>query len=72
MFLHIGVAVRTNIVIDDKLMAQALKLGGYRTKRRAVEEGLRLLVRLRRQERARRLRGKLDWDGSLDDLRRDR
>jgi Arc/MetJ family transcription regulator len=64
--------MRTNIVIDDKLMAQALKLGGYRTKRRAVEEGLRLLVRLRRQERARRLRGKLDWHGSLDDLRRDR
>ncbi len=64
--------MRTNIVIDDKLMAQALKLGGYTTKRRAVEEGLRLLVRLRRQERARRLRGKLDWQGSLDDLRRDR
>lgn len=64
--------MRTNIVIDDKLMAQALKLGGYRTKRRAVEEGLRLLVRLRRQERARRLRGELDWQGSLDDLRRDR
>lgn len=64
--------MRTNIVIDDKLMAQALKLGGYRTKRRAVEEGLRLLVRLRRQERARRLRGKLDWQGSLDELRRDR
>ena len=64
--------MRTNIVIDDKLMAQALKLGGYRTKRHAVEEGLRLLVRLRRQERARRLRGKLDWHGSLDDLRRDR
>lgn len=64
--------MRTNIVIDDKLMAQALKLGGYRTKRRTVEEGLRLLVRLRRQERARRLRGKLDWQGSLDELRRDR
>ncbi len=64
--------MRTNIVIDDDLMAQALKLGGYRTKRRAVEEGLRLLVRLRRQERARRLRGKLDWQGSLDELRRDR
>ncbi len=64
--------MRTNIVIDDKLMAQALKLGGYRTKRRAVEEGLRLLVRLRRQERARRLRGKLDWQGSLDELRRAR
>ncbi len=64
--------MRTNIVIDDDLMAQALKLGGYRTKRRAVEEGLRLLVRLHRQERARRLRGKLDWQGSLDELRRDR
>ncbi len=64
--------MRTNIEIDDKLMAQSLKLGGYRTKRRAVEEGLRLLVRLRRRERARRLRGKLDWEGALDELRRDR
>ena len=64
--------MRTNIVIDDDLMTQALKLGGYKTKRRAVEEGLRLLVRLRRQERARRLRGKLDWQGSLDELRRNR
>ena len=45
--------MRTNIVIDDKLMAQALKLGGYKNKRRAGGGGLRLLGRVRRQDRER-------------------
>ena len=64
--------MRTNIEIDDSLMADALKAGGYRTKKAAVEEGLRLLVRTRNQARIRQLRGKLRWDGSLDEMRRDR
>lgn len=63
--------MRTNIVIDDDLMRRALKLSGLKTKRATVEEGLRLLVRLNRQKRIRGLRGKLEWEGSLDDLRRD-
>ncbi len=64
--------MRTNIEIDDALMAEALKAGGYRTKKAAVEEGLRLLVRTRNQARIRQLRGKLRWEGSLDEMRRDR
>ena len=64
--------MRTNIDINDELMAEALKAGGCRTKKAAVEEGLRLLVRTRRQGRIRKLRGKLRWEGSLDEMRRDR
>ena len=64
--------MRTNVVIDDALMAEALKLSGVKTKRQAIEEGLRLLVRTRRQGRVRRLRGTLKWEGSLDDMRRDK
>jgi Arc/MetJ family transcription regulator len=63
--------MRTNIVIDDTLMADALKASGVRTKREAVELGLRTLVRIRRQEGIRRLRGKLNWEGDLDEMRAD-
>lgn len=63
--------MRTNVVIDDDLMDEALKVSGLKTKRQAIEEGLRLLVRTRRQGRVRRLRGALRWGGSLDDMRRD-
>ena len=64
--------MRTNIVIDESLMRRALKLSGLKTKRAAVEEGLRLVVRLHGQKRTRRLRGTLGWRGSLDEMRRDR
>ncbi len=64
--------MRTNIDIDDALMAKALKASGHRTKKATVEEALRLLVRTRRQGRLRRLRGKLRWEGSLDEMRRER
>jgi Arc/MetJ family transcription regulator len=63
--------MRTNIVIDDKLMADALKASGARTKREAVELGLRTLVRLQRQGQIKRLRGKIEWQGDLDAMRRD-
>lgn len=64
--------MRTNIVIDDKLMKETLRATGLKTKREAVELGLRTLLRLRRQEQIRRFRGKLDWQGDLDAMRRDR
>ena len=64
--------MRTNIVIDDKLMRDTLRLTGLKTKREAVELGLRTLVRLRRQEKIRSQRGKLKWRGDLDAMRRDR
>ncbi len=67
--LHI---MRTNIVIDDKLMQATLQATGLRTKREAVEMGLRTLLRLRRQETVRAYRGKLDWQGDLDAMRTDR
>lgn len=63
--------MRTNIVIDDKLMNDALKATGLKTKREAVELGLRTLLRLSRQVRIRRFRGKLQWQGDLDAMRRD-
>ena len=61
--------MRTNIVIDDKLMKETLRLTGLRTKREAVELGLRTVVRLRKQEEIRRFRGKLHWQGDLDAMR---
>ena len=61
--------MRTNIVIDDKLMADALKATGLETKKEAVEEGLKLLVRQNKQQEIRKLRGKLQWEGDLDEMR---
>ena len=64
--------MRTNIVIDDKLMKETLRLTGLKTKREAVELGLRTVVRLRKQEDIRRFRGKLNWQGDLDAMRMDK
>jgi Arc/MetJ family transcription regulator len=64
--------MRTNIVIDDKLMKDTLRMTGLKTKREAVELGLRTLLRLRKQAEIRRFRGKLNWQGDLDAMRRDR
>ena len=64
--------MRTNIVIDDKLMTDALRVTGLRTKREAVELGLRTVLRLSKQADIRRLRGKLQWYGDLDAMRRDK
>jgi len=63
--------MRTNIVIDDKLMREALRATGLKTKREAVEQGLRALLRLSRQAEIRRLRGKLEWQGDLNAMRSD-
>jgi Arc/MetJ family transcription regulator len=64
--------MRTNIVIDDKLMEDTLRLTGLKTKREAVELGLRTLLRLQQQEKIRQFRGKLSWDGDLDAMRVDK
>ena len=61
--------MRTNIVIDDELMADALKASGLSTKKEAVEEGLKLLIRRNKQQEIRKLKGKLKWDGNLDEMR---
>lgn len=64
--------VRTNIEIDDKLMKDALRATGAKTKKEAVELGLRTLVELRAQEKARELRGKITWEGDLNAMRTDK
>jgi Arc/MetJ family transcription regulator len=63
--------MRTNVVIDDELMEATLKATGLKTKREAVELGLRTLLRLKKQAEIRRYRGKLDWQGNLDAMRSD-
>lgn len=62
--------MRTNIVIDDKLMVEAMAASGAKSKREAVEAGLRSLVRLKQQGELRKLRG-IGWDGDLEAMRRD-
>ena len=64
--------MRTNIVIDDELMAEVMEATGIQTKREAVEMGLKVLLRLKKQEGIRKYRGKLDWQGDLNDMRTDR
>lgn len=64
--------MRTNVVVVDRLMRDALRLTGLKTKREAVELGLQTLVRLGKQAKIRHLRGKLAWRGDLDGLRRDK
>ena len=66
-----AVAMRTNIVIDDKLIAEAIKVTGASTKKEAVELGLKALVQLKRQEQIRGLRGKLKWKDDLERMRLD-
>lgn len=61
--------VRTNIVIDDDLLADALEATGAKSKREVVELGLAMLVKLSRQERIKEFRGKLRWQGDLEAMR---
>ena len=64
--------MRTNIVIDETLIQDVLKETGLKTKREAVERGLKLLLRLSRQARIREFRGKLRWEGNLDEQRQNK
>lgn len=63
--------MRTNIEIDDTLMANAMKATGLKTKRETVEEALRRVAQLEAQLEIRKWRGKLPWVGDLDEMRRD-
>ncbi len=63
------IAMRTNIEIDDNLMADALKATGLSTKKETVELGLKTLIKLNKQASIRALRGKLKWEGSLEEMR---
>ncbi len=61
--------MRTNIVVDDNLMSEALKLSNIKTKKSVVETALKLLVQVKKQEEIRNLRGKLNWEGDLAEMR---
>jgi len=63
--------MRTNIVIDDNLMSDALQVTGLKTKKEAVELGLKTLIRLKKQEEIKKFKGKLKWEGDLDSMRTD-
>ena len=64
--------MRTNIVIDDSLMKEALAVSGKKTKKDTVEEALRLMIKLKHQQAIRSLRGKLHWEGNLEEMREDK
>jgi Arc/MetJ family transcription regulator len=64
--------MRTNVVIDDELMAQAMAYSGLKTKRAVIEEALRTLITLKSQEQVRELKGELPWDGDLNVMREGR
>ena len=64
--------MRTNIVIDDSLMNEALVISGYKTKKETVEEGLKLLIAMRSQAKVKRFRGKMNWEGDLATMRTDK
>ena len=64
--------MRTNIVIDDKLIRKAMKATGLKTKRAVVEAGLKLLIQVKAQTGIRNLRGKVNWEGNLDEMRASR
>ena len=61
--------MRTNIEINDKLMKDVLKATGIKTKKEAVELGLKTLIRLKKQENIKNFRGELNWTGDLDEMR---
>ncbi|MBI5592156.1 MAG: type II toxin-antitoxin system VapB family antitoxin [Deltaproteobacteria bacterium] len=63
--------MRTNIIIDDALMEQALGISGFKTKKETVEEALKLLIKIKKQAQIRNFRGKLNWEGNLEDMRSD-
>lgn len=63
--------MRTNIEIDEKLMEEAMKASGLTTKKATVEEGLRLILTLKKQARIKEYRGKLKWEGDLEKMRTD-
>lgn len=64
--------MRTNIIIDDKLMSLALESTGLKTKKEVVEEGLKTLIKIKNQAKLKSLRGKLNWEGDISKMRADK
>jgi len=63
--------MRTNVIIDDTLMNKARKVSGCKTKKETIEEALKLLVSQKDQAQIRKVRGKLNWEGNLEEMRLD-
>jgi Arc/MetJ family transcription regulator len=63
--------MRTNVVLNDDLVKSALKASGFKTKKKAIEEGLKLLIDVHCQKRIRAFRGKLKWSGDLNKMSKD-
>lgn len=63
--------MRTNIVIDDSLMADARQISGLKTKKETIEAALKLLIKVKSQSFIKKFRGKLKWEGDLESMRRD-
>lgn len=64
---------RTNIVLDDALIKQAMQVSGAKTKREAVDRALREMVARGPVYRAlRKLKGQLPWEGDVQSWRRGR
>ncbi len=63
--------MRTNIVINDQLMDQAIAASGLKTKKKTIEEALRLMVRVKGQQGVKKFKGKLHWVGDLESMRKD-
>jgi Arc/MetJ family transcription regulator len=64
--------MRTNIEIDEKLMEEAMKVSGHKTKKATVEAGLKLIISLNQQGEIKSLKGKLKWEGDLENMRLDK
>jgi Arc/MetJ family transcription regulator len=64
--------MRTNIVLEDELISTAMKASGLKTKKATIEQGLKLLIQMKKQTRIRNYRGKLKWTGNLDEMRLDK
>ena len=69
IYTHYGFAMRTNIEIDDELMEKALEMSDLKTKKDIVNEALKLFVRIESQKDIIKFRGKLKWEGDLNDMR---
>ncbi len=63
--------MRTNIVIDDNLMDSAISVSGFKTKKETVEEALRLYIKVKNQREILEYKGKIEWEGDLESMRRD-
>ena len=63
--------MRTNIVLDDTLMNKALKIGGCKTKKATIENALRLFIQIKGQQKIKKLKGKIHWEGNLEEMRKD-